>query len=234
MLKREITGLMVRIFDNLIPPILRDQRWCMYLFFKIVCGKNANAYLDFKDNYFSYSENDIKELYKNSTGIHSSRETDLNARCVDNILKNVTGTEVLDVACGKGFLALLLAQQGHKVTACDFIDTISTSVEHTKIKFVQSDICDLSFENKSFDTVISTHTLEHCEDISSAISELRRVAQNRIIIVVPRQRPCKYSFDFHIHFFPFKITLLSLLGARGRKYNLKLLSGDWFYVEDIE
>ena len=233
MRSRDITGRMVSLFDSIVPPILRDQWWFMRLFFKIVCGKSADSYMNFKQIYHSCSEDDIKKMYEESRAIHSGRDTDLNQGCITEILNSAVGSSALDVACGKGLLSKLLAEKGLEVTACDFLNVLSSSFTHNKITFVQSDICSLNFEDKRFDTVVSAHTLEHIENIFAAISELRRVARKRLIIVVPKQRACKYTFDFHIHFFPYEITLLSVLDARNRNYTLKLLGGDWLYIEDI-
>jgi ubiquinone/menaquinone biosynthesis C-methylase UbiE len=224
---------MVSFFDNMTPPVLRDQWWFMRPFFKIVCGKSADSYMNFKQIYHSYSLDEIEKLYQESSGIHSGRDTDLNEKCISEILAAALGECVLDIACGKGLLSKLLAEKGFEVTACDFLDVLSPSFSHNKISFIKANICSLNFEDKSFDTVISAHTIEHIEDIFSAVSELRRVARRRLIIVAPKQRACKFTFDFHIHFFPYEVTLLSILGARNRNYSLKLLGGDWLYVEDI-
>ena len=233
MRSRDITGRMVSFFDNIVPPLLRDQWWFMRPFFKIVCGKSADSYMNFKQIYYSCSEDGIKKLYEQSSGIHSRRDTDLNEDCLREILNAAIGLSVLDIACGKGLLSKSLAEKGFEVTACDFLNVLSPSFIHDKVSFVQADICSLDFEDKKFDTVISAHTIEHIENIFSAVSELRRVARKRLIIAVPKQRACKFTFDFHIHFFPYEITLLSILGARNRNYKLKLLDGDWLYIEDI-
>ena len=233
MRSRDITGRMVSFFDNIVPPVLRDQWWFMRPFFKAVCGKSADSFMDFKQIYPSCSAEDIKKLYENSSAIHSSRDTDLNEECLSGILNAATGSSALDIACGKGLLSKMLAEKGFEVTACDFLDVLSPSFAHDKVSFVRADICSLDFEDKSFDTVISAHTIEHIENIFSAVSELRRVARKKLIIVVPKQRACKFTFDFHIHFFPYEVTLLSILGARNRNYELKLLGGDWLYTEDI-
>src|SRR5258708_6786199 len=43
---------------------------------------------------------------------------------VDRLLAVQTGEQVLDVACGNGYFARRLAQQGAFVTACDFSDAL--------------------------------------------------------------------------------------------------------------
>jgi ubiquinone/menaquinone biosynthesis C-methylase UbiE len=89
----------------------------------------------------------------------------------------------------------------------------------------------LPFGDKSFDTVICAHTLEHVQNIYQAICELRRVTSKRLIIVVPKQRPYKYTFDLHLHFFPYKSDFLTLMGKK--ESICRIVGGDIFYVEDI-
>jgi ubiquinone/menaquinone biosynthesis C-methylase UbiE len=89
----------------------------------------------------------------------------------------------------------------------------------------------LPFGDASFDTVICTHTLEHVRNIHQAVSELRRVTGRRLIIVVPKQRPYRYTFDLHLHFFPYKSNFLTLMGNQASV--CQEIGGDIFYVEDV-
>lgn len=79
---------------------------------------------------------------------------------------------------------------------------------------------------------MSTHTLEHVRDLVSAIRELRRVAK-RMILIVPRQRPYKYTFDLHLNFFPYPESLYFSLGkADNAETFYKDVDGDMFYMEN--
>ncbi|MDZ7823470.1 MAG: methyltransferase domain-containing protein [Ahrensia sp.] len=62
----------------------------------------------------------------------------------------------------------------------------------------------LPFKDNEFDTVVCTHVLEHVLDFRSSLQELRRIAAKRLIVVVPREREYKYSFNPHFNFFPYK------------------------------
>ena len=97
----------------------------------------------------------------------------------------------------------------------------------------EADIENLPFQDNEFDTVVSTHTLEHVLDIKKAISELRRVGRKRLIIVVPKQRPYNYTFDLHVHFFPYKWALLAHMTEAKGAQDMRLLDGDWYYQEDL-
>ena len=102
---------------------------------------------------------------------------------------------VLDAGCGRGYLSRLLAADGLKVTATD----IAPAAGAGKYFAVAADIESLPFAAQSFDTVISTHTLEHVLNAEAALAELRRVARRRLILVVPRQRPYRFTFDLHLN-----------------------------------
>jgi hypothetical protein len=42
----------------------------------------------------------------------------------------------------------------------------------------------------------------HVQDAHAALEELRCVAKRRLIVVLPKQRPYRYTFDLHLRFFP--------------------------------
>ena len=48
-------------------------------------------------------------------------------------------------------------------------------------------------------------------------------------MVVPRQRPYKYTFSLHTQFFPYRWSLRAALGSRAGSRITYL--GDWFYYE---
>jgi ubiquinone/menaquinone biosynthesis C-methylase UbiE len=102
------------------------------------------------------------------------------------------------------------------------------------VHFRQENTQRLSFADNEFDTVISSHTLEHVQDGYSAIEELRRVAKRRLIVVLPKQRPYRYTFDLHLRFFPYPENVLQYLRSTSLqvKYELKQIEGDWYYQEE--
>jgi Methyltransferase domain len=102
--------------------------------------------------------------------------------------------------------------------------------KYPRVTFKNADIEKLPFKDNEFDTIVSTHTLEHVQDIFQAISELRRVAKKRIILVVPKQRPYKSTFDLHIHFFPYPHSLQAIMGNKNKSI-CKEVGGDLFYLE---
>ena len=59
----------------------------------------------------------------------------------------------------------------------------------------------LPFQNKSFDTTIICMVLEHVRSLTVSFLELERVTRGRVLIVTPRQRFYRVTFDYHLHFF---------------------------------
>src|SRR5687768_6981434 len=199
------------ILDECIPPVVRDTRWFMWIPFKVLFGKKAEYFFSFKERAMEASGQEIHEVYVATADVHLHRETDLNDQCLAAIKASIVGTTVLDVGCGRGYLADQLSRAGLDVSACDFRipDEVRTRFPHIRFEHAQAEA--LPFAPGSFDTVICTHTLEHVQHLTLAIDELRRVARRRLIIVVPRQRPYRYTFDLHLHFFPYRHSLLTHL-----------------------
>jgi ubiquinone/menaquinone biosynthesis C-methylase UbiE len=160
---------------------------------------------------------------------------DLNKGCITEIEKNILGEKVLEVGCGRGYLANILSTK-YEIIACDINISQQLIHKYPNIRFKQENIQNLSFRDNEFDTVICTHTLEHVQYFNIAIKELRRVTKKRLIVVVPKQRPYKYTFDLHLHFFPFEHTFFNHMLPTNKivAQELKEIQGDWYYQEDKE
>jgi ubiquinone/menaquinone biosynthesis C-methylase UbiE len=236
-LNRDITTKIHYIFDHILPPILRDSKIFMFLVFCAVYGrKNAVFFLNFKKNAPFFSEREFEYFYSNNINskLINNRDTDLNKACLKEIVENIKGSSVLEVGCGKCFLSNELEKRGYSVCSVDLHISNITKNKYPNLKFKNENIERLSFSNKVFDTVICTHTLEHVLNISQAILELKRVTKKRLIIVVPKQRSYKYTFDLHLHFFPYLYSFLQIMKPKQNRYICKIISGDIFYTEDFD
>ncbi|MBD3388573.1 MAG: methyltransferase domain-containing protein [Candidatus Altiarchaeales archaeon] len=233
-LSRHITTKIIFLFDQLVPPIVRDSKIFMYIPFRLLFGKRyVNMFFEFKDKAPFMTEEEYNRTYADINRDLIKRKTDLNDECVEEILDNLTGISVLEVGCGKAYLSNKMGKKGYDVTGVDIYIAEATIEEHKKIKFMKENIESLSFEDRSFDTVVCAHTLEHVQDLQKSISELRRVARKRLIIVVPKQRPYRYTFDPHLHFFPYLHSFLQVMRPRNR-HVCKVVDMDIFYMEDTE
>ena len=230
---RNITLGIHFILDQLVPPIIRDSRWFMAVIMRLSLGKSSKWLMNFKSKLPDMTDADIEDYYRQSASAHIERETDLNTKCIDRIKDTIVGESVLDIACGRGFLAKLLAKN-HNVTGADFIIDQDMVMNNPDIKWDTANIEALEYTEDQFDTVVCTHTLEHVINIDTALSELRRVAKKRLIIVLPRQRPYQFTFDLHVHFFYYDWQVRSLLSKQSdqSRSKLELLGGDWFVYED--
>jgi ubiquinone/menaquinone biosynthesis C-methylase UbiE len=219
------------ILDQWVPPRLRDSRLFMYLPMRFVLKDAAHDFMHFKNDVFSMDKEQFSDLYRRTSHVQELQgETDLNLQCTEEILKTLKKKKVLEVGCGRGYLARKLAAN-NTVTACDIVVPDKLKKEKSKVKYVEANIQHLPFKDNSFDYVVSTHTLEHVQDLPGAVAELRRVAKEGIIIVVPKQRPYKYTFSLHTQFFPYEWSLESSFG-RSDGVTIKYL-GDWFYHHEF-
>jgi ubiquinone/menaquinone biosynthesis C-methylase UbiE len=215
--------------DQWVPPAIRDAEWFMRPAMKALFRDRTDDFTTFKDKAFRLSRQEFSEVYRRVAPVTIDRETDLNRRCTERILTSVAGGTVLEAGAGRGYLSGLLSEE-FEVTGTDIIVPDEVRERYPRVTFQEGNIESLPFADDSFDTVVCTHTLEHVQNLPAAMRELRRIAKQCLIIVVPRQRPYKHSFDLHIHFFPYSWSLQSQFGYREGS-QVELL-GDWFYVEN--
>jgi ubiquinone/menaquinone biosynthesis C-methylase UbiE len=228
---REFSLAVQYVLDQWLPPVLRDARWFMWLPMRLLFGRHAAEVMDFKKHAFTMSKSQFSGVYERMAGLDDLQgETDLNQRCTEEILRHLEGETVLEVGAGRGYLANLMSQT-RQVTASDILISDELRSRLPQVAFAEANAEQLPFGDASFDTVVCTHTLEHVQRLDVAISELRRVARRRLIVVVPKQRPYLYGFSLHINFFPYAWSLQGQLGHRERAEIRDL--GDWFYLEDM-
>jgi len=228
--KRDRAVMVNQVLDNWLPPVLRDQRWFIAPLAWLLFRGKAKVFLEFKERAFQMSPQEFADVYRSIAEVASMQgDTDLNERCVEAILSSVIGQSVLDVGCGRGYLAGRLREVSGKVTGCDIV--LGENLEIPDVTFVAATVEALPFADNEFDTVVCTHTLEHVQHLAASVAELRRVAARRLIVVVPKQRPYRYTFNLHLHFFPYAWSLTAALGPRSGARLAEL--GDWVYVEDV-
>ncbi|MFC1584830.1 methyltransferase domain-containing protein [Fibrobacterota bacterium] len=228
---KEITSYLHFFFDELIPPLLRDSRWFMWLPFRILFGRKADIFFGFKDKAYQYSGRELLDVFKTARCAHIKRASDVSKHCLSKLLANVEGDKVLDAGCGRGFLAQRLSGD-YQVHASDLFIPVKLPKRLGGVRFQAASVENLPYKDRSFDTVICSHTLEHVKDPQAAVQELRRVSKKRIILVVPKQRPYKYTFDLHLHFFPYRHSFLALVGDGGGSARCEELRRELFYIEE--
>lgn len=231
-LSRNITNKINYFLDQIVPPFIRDSYWFMMIPFRLLFGKKgAEIFMNFKDKVPFYSEKDFLEVYSSIDDLIIQRETDLNTESISKILENIdTDSEIIEVGCGRGFLANLIFNKNKNITPLDIYIEESTKEKYPHLNFLNANIENLPFETGKFEIVICTHTLEHVQNFQKAFQELRRICSNKLIVVIPCQRPYKYTFDLHLQFFPYVNSFLNEIKPKN-KFECTKVSGDIFYIE---
>ena len=68
-------------------------------------------------------------------------------------------------------------------------------------------------------------------DYMPMVRELRRVARRRLIIVVPQEREYRFTFNPHVHFFPYPHSFLRYMAPIPDRYRCESVGRDIYYVE---
>ncbi len=124
-----------------------------------------------------------------------------------DLLGNLGGSSVADLACGTGYGAGILADRASVTYTGVDIDARAIGYAtrrhgDTNRRFCCSSATDLPLERRSVDLVASFETVEHIEDTSALVSEYARVlrADGALVISTPnRLGPTPY----HVHDFDY-------------------------------
>lgn len=141
----------------------------------------------------------------------------------DQLLQALTpsGSRVLDVGCGDGFLSARLADSDCRVVALDAdAGVLSRARERWTgydIEWVHGDLLSYPFEPESFDVVVSNATLHHLPDTGRGLERIRELVRpdGRVGIVgFATNGPLDWP-----------MSLISSVGS----FVLRRVRGDWFH-----
>ncbi len=235
---RRFTNFVRYLMDDWMPPALREVRLLSRV---LATGFHGSQFdLDFKRKAFSMTEEEFAHAYTRvGKGQKAAyRTTDMTEGQIRWMVEQAVGPDVLEVGCGYGILAERLAGRGDlKVTATDLsADNIEVlrgapRAPGREIELRVANVERLPFADKSFDTVLCAHTLEHVRDFEKAVAELVRVTRRRLLVVVPCQRYYHYTIDYHLHFFPEPEQLILRVGLP--HYHCERVGGDLCYRADL-
>lgn len=101
---------------------------------------------------------------------------------------NKDARQILDVGCAGGHLTILIQKTLPKAKVTG-LDVYGKSIRfaqkrYKKIKFVAADAHNLPFKDKTFDTIVSSETLEHVVNPRKVFQEIRRCLKDDGEIII--------------------------------------------------
>lgn len=232
-MKRETVNALRAVLEEVIPPFIRDSGAMRWLF-RRHWGSLIDDIERFRERIPFVTAEEYRSIYERMPRVHD--ETDCSEGCLKRIVEEISGETVLDVGCGTGYLLDWMKQRRPELalTGTDFIIEEGARTRHPAIRFVKGHIERLPFEDHAFDTVTCTHVLEHILEFRTALAELRRVARKRLIVVVPQEREYRFTFNPHLHFFPYPHSFLRHLTPIPPSHAIESIGRDIFYFEDVD
>ncbi|WP_405227749.1 class I SAM-dependent methyltransferase [Lentisalinibacter sediminis] len=234
-MKRETSNRIRFVLEELVPPILRDSAFMRWLFERYWGAKVAELE-HFRRRIHRLTEADYEAVYVNLPRLHL--DTDNSRACLERITAELLPGRIVDIGCGAGGLLRHLIDNvpadAYQHTGVDIVVPGDLERVLPGVTLVEGAVERLPFEDRSFDTVICTHVLEHVVDIRTAVAELRRICRRRLIIVVPKEREYRFTFNPHLHFFPYEHSFLRQIMPVPENAICERVGRDFFYREDRE
>lgn len=149
----------------------------------------------------------------------------------------VVGTEVVELGCCFGFLALRLALAGRRVTAVDISPgTVALLVRMAprlgvSLDAVAGDAAATPLRTGCADTVLAVHLLEHLPEPTgtAVLKEMLRLARRRVVVAVPYEDEPDPIWG---HVRGFDHTELHRLGVgTGREFKVTDHHGGWLVID---
>lgn len=229
-MNRETTNRIRFVLEDVVPPVLRDSG-LFRRFASLAWGDHIDRLAAFRERAPFLSAEEYADLYRSHPRVHEG--TDNSEACVVRMQSDLTGESVCDVGCGTGALLARFRKARpdlKRLTGVDFVIDDASSLEG--VEYVAARIEELPFEDGEFDTVVCTHVIEHVLEYREAIAELRRIARKRLIIVVPREREYRYTFNPHFNFFPYPHSFLRAVHPVPPIHECRDIGRDIYYRED--
>lgn len=231
-MNRETTNKIRFVIEDILPPVVRDSGLFRGLA-KLAWGSHIEHLAHFRERAPFLTAGEYEQLYRDHPRVHEG--TDNSEACIARIVASIEGDSVCDVGCGTGAL-LSRIKTGNpglkRLTGVDFV--VDDAASLPGIDYVAAKIEDLPFADGEFDTVVCTHVIEHVLEYRQAIAELRRIAKKRLIIVVPREREYRYTFNPHFNFFPYTHSFLRAVHPVPPVHVCEDIGRDIYYQEEVQ
>lgn len=155
-------------------------------------------------------------------------------------LQRIVGREVVEVGACFGFLSVLAARRGLRVTAGDLspgtVRLLNAMAGRLGVLLETfcADAAALPFEDQSTDTVLLIHLLEHLDEGhgARAIAEALRVARRRVVVAVPFEDEPDEAFG---HLRSLSLADLQRWGEQsGTPFRTHEFHGGWLIIDRAE
>lgn len=142
-------------------------------------NSNINTFTDYYEQ---------EELWGKNPSPRQQMQIDGTLSLVPNDIRSI-----LDVGCGDGKVTNRLSERFEFVVGADFS---YNALKHVEGKRVLSKGSSLSFQERSFDLVITCQVLEHVlyNDYFNVLKELERVSKKYILVTVPNEQDLQRQF----------------------------------------
>jgi SAM-dependent methyltransferase len=235
-LRREFANwVRINLIDYLLPPVVRDWRPLNKVAKRWWTGEVP---LDFQKEAWDYTPQQWSwiwdEVANSRAGRRHYRYADSSTGQIAWLCGRVRELQpeiTLDVGAGGGIVAshVLRAKpagaQLHVVEPYSELE-LPTADSDKLVTQLRASADSLPFDDQQVDLIICAHTLEHLTNMVSTFRELQRVAR-RLLIIVPLQRWSPYTWDTHLHFFPYLEYLPGLLEVPAKQ--ARVVDGDACY-----
>ena len=184
-----------------------------------------------------------RQTWNRSAGVyvdHGAKLTSHALQILVDACRLTEGTNALDIACGPGHVADMLAQTGASVTGIDLApEMIKLATKlHPSVSFREANAERLPFQDSTFDAALINFGIHHFARPEIACADIRRVLKpgGRFVFAAPKDQ---YGFGAFIEALNLHHTLDDLphgpiyLGADQAQYE-ELLSDSGFNQFSIE
>jgi ubiquinone/menaquinone biosynthesis C-methylase UbiE len=152
----------------------------------------------------------------------------------------VKGKRVGDIACGEGYGSALLASYADSVIGVDIdSNVISNAKEKYKNKsnlsYIQSNALKTSFDDNSFDVIVSFETLEHLSEQDQLLNEFKRLLSDDGLLIISTPDKDVYSEidEGHNQFHVKELTQTEFNYIISSKFNFNKTYGQQFQLMSV-
>lgn len=106
---------------------------------------------------------------------------------IDRLVSMPPGADVLEVGCGQGHLTKALASRGIQIVGIDANPQAHEIAGTPLVQCMRAEA--LTFDDESFDYIVSVHAIEHIPELEKALAEMARVLRpgGKAVFIYPAE-----------------------------------------------